>query len=103
MRFRSKLCSIIPAFLSAACSVSPPQNIKVVNDFDSKRYLGTWYEIARFDHRFERSLEQVTAHYSPREDGGLKVVNRGFNAQKTTMAGKHRQGLLYWITASSRT
>ncbi|CAI1013533.1 outer membrane lipoprotein Blc [Serratia grimesii] len=82
MRFRSKLCSIIPALLSAACSVSPPQNIKVVNDFDSKRYLGTWYEIARFDHRFERGLEQVTAHYSPREDGGLKVVNRGFNVQK---------------------
>ncbi|WP_413510771.1 lipocalin family protein [Serratia liquefaciens] len=67
MRFRSKLCAIIPAFLSAACSVSPPKNIKVVNDFDSQRYLGTWYEIARFDHRFER---------------GLKVVNRGFNTQK---------------------
>jgi apolipoprotein D and lipocalin family protein len=53
-----------------------------VSRFDSQRYLGTWYEIARLDHRFERGLEQVTANYSPREDGGLKVINRGFNPQK---------------------
>ncbi|HIE6342909.1 TPA: lipocalin family protein, partial [Shigella flexneri Y] len=37
-----------------ACSLSlPPRGVTVVNNFDAKRYLGTWYEIARFDHRFE--------------------------------------------------
>ncbi len=56
--------------------------MRVVENFQSERYLGQWYEIARLDHRFERGLEQVTATYSPREDGGLKVVNRGFNTQK---------------------
>ncbi|MDU3935184.1 MAG: lipocalin family protein [Serratia liquefaciens] len=100
MRFRSKLCAIIPAFLSVACSVSPPKNIKVVNDFDSQRYLGTWYEIARFDHRFERGLEQVTANYSPREDGGLKVVNRGFN-RYALVCGPNRGYL--WILSRTPT
>lgn len=46
----------------------------VVNNFDAKRYLGTWYEIARFDHRFERGLEKVTATYSLRDDGGLNML-----------------------------
>jgi len=46
------------------------------------RYLGTWYEIARLDHSFERGLTRVTATYSLREDGGIKVVNRGFDARK---------------------
>ncbi|RYM55376.1 outer membrane lipoprotein Blc [Serratia proteamaculans] len=82
MHFWSKLCVMLSAVLSVACSVSPPKDVKVVNNFDSQRYLGTWYEIARLDHRFERGLEQVTANYSPREDGGLKVINRGFNTQK---------------------
>lgn len=82
MHFWSKLCVMLSALLSVACSVSPPKDVKVVNNFDSQRYLGTWYEIARLDHSFERGLEQVTANYSPREDGGLKVINRGFNTQK---------------------
>ncbi|WP_099064457.1 outer membrane lipoprotein Blc [Serratia sp. BW106] len=82
MHFWSKLCVMLSALLSVACSVSPPKDVKVVNNFDSQRYLGTWYEIARLDHRFERGLEQVTANYTPREDGGLKVINRGFNTQK---------------------
>ncbi len=82
MHFWSKLCVMLSAVLSVACSVSPPKDVKVVNNFDSQRYLGTWYEIARLDHRFERGLEQVTANYTPREDGGLKVINRGFNTQK---------------------
>ncbi len=70
------------ALLSVACSTTPPKNVTVIEGFDAERYLGRWYEIARLDHRFERGLEQVTATYSKRDDGGLKVVNRGFNAQK---------------------
>jgi len=54
----------------------------IVNGFEVNRYLGTWYEIARFDHSFERGLNQVSAEYSLREDGGLKVLNRGFDTKK---------------------
>ncbi|MEQ1602525.1 MAG: lipocalin family protein, partial [Methylophilaceae bacterium] len=50
--------------------------------FEANKYLGTWYEIARLDHSFERGLEKVTANYSLREDGGIKVINRGFDVKK---------------------
>ena len=50
----------------------------VVNEFNIERYLGTWYEIARYDHRFERGLVGVTANYSLRDDGMIKVLNQGF-------------------------
>ena len=95
MRLWSKLSVMLSALLSVACSVSPPKDIKVVTPFDSQRYLGTWYEIARLDHRFERGLQQVTAHYSPRADGGLKVINRGFNPQKQQW--QESEGKAYFI------
>ena len=52
-------------------------DIPAVGNFELDRYLGTWYEIARLPHRFERDLEMVTAHYSLRPDGKIEVVNRG--------------------------
>ena len=59
-----------------------PDGIEPVRGFDVDRYMGRWYEIARLDHRFERGLEQVTAHYTRRPDGTVEVVNRGFDTQK---------------------
>lgn len=56
-----------------------PDGVQTVADFELPRYLGTWYEIARLDHRFERGLSQVTAEYSMRDDGGVRVVNRGYD------------------------
>jgi apolipoprotein D and lipocalin family protein len=56
-----------------------PDGVRPVEDFDVNRYLGTWYEIARLDHSFERGLINVSAEYSLRDDGGLRVVNRGFS------------------------
>lgn len=50
----------------------------VVDDLSIEQYLGTWYEIARFDHSFERGLVGVTANYSLRDDGKIKVVNSGY-------------------------
>ncbi|WP_345830103.1 lipocalin family protein [Erwinia sp. HDF1-3R] len=70
------------ALLSVACNTTPPKGVTPVEGFNTDLYLGSWYEIARLDHRFERGLQQVTASYSKREDGGLKVVNRGYNEQK---------------------
>ncbi len=56
-----------------------PDTVQPIDDFNLERYLGSWHEIARLDHSFERGLEQVTAHYSLRPDGGVAVVNRGFS------------------------
>lgn len=57
-------------------------NYKAITGFEADKYLGTWYEIARLDHSFERGLDKVNATYSLCEDGGLKVVNRGFDTKK---------------------
>src|SRR5688572_217866 len=62
--------------------VGIPANVKAVEGFDAKRYVGTWYEIARLENRFEKGLEKVTAKYGLRDDGGLTVVNRGYNPRK---------------------
>jgi apolipoprotein D and lipocalin family protein len=62
--------------------VGVPDNVTPVEDFRLDRYLGTWYEIARLDHSFERGLSRVTAEYSLREDGGVRVVNRGYSEKE---------------------
>ena len=59
-----------------------PEGATVVEDFELERYLGTWYEIARLDHGFERGLSRVHARYSLRQDGGVRVINRGFDDKK---------------------
>ena len=59
-----------------------PDGVSPITGFDVNRYLGTWYEIARLDHSFERDLEQVTAEYSLRDDGGIRVLNKGYNSVK---------------------
>jgi apolipoprotein D and lipocalin family protein len=82
------------ALLLAAC-VSKPDRVEPVHPFDSARYLGKWYEIARLDHSFERGLSKVTADYSMRDDGGLQVVNRGFNPAKGEW--KVAQGKAYFV------
>jgi apolipoprotein D and lipocalin family protein len=68
--------------LVASGCVSIPENITPVTSFQIERYLGKWYEIARLDHRFERGLTQISAEYSMRPDGGLKVLNRGYSNEK---------------------
>ena len=50
----------------------------VVKELNIERYLGTWYEIARYDHKFERGMVGVTANYSYREDGKIRVINKGY-------------------------
>lgn len=62
----------------------------VVKELDLERYLGTWYEIARFDHSFERGLVGVNATYSLRKDGKIKVVNSGY---KNTLDGKRSEAV----------
>lgn len=63
-----------------------------ISQFDLKRYMGKWYEIARFNHRFEKDLQGVTAEYSFREDGKVKVKNCGHkhtpDGEQTCSIGK---------------
>lgn len=61
---------------------SIPRGAVPVKPFDVNRYLGTWYEIARKDFRFERDLNNTTATYTINRDGSIKVDNRGFNYKR---------------------
>jgi apolipoprotein D and lipocalin family protein len=74
--------SLGAALSLAGCATAPPAGVSVVSPFDLQRYLGTWFEVARLDHRFERGLSRVTASYSLNADGSVKVLNRGYNAEK---------------------
>lgn len=75
-----KLLSPSVLVLLGACS-GTPEGAEPVTGFELDRYLGKWFEVARLDHRFERGLTHVTATYSLRDDGGVHVVNRGFNSE----------------------
>lgn len=59
-----------------------PKNVTAVKSFVIEKYLGKWYEIARFDFRFEKGLNNTTANYSLNKNGTIKVVNRGFDFKK---------------------
>lgn len=73
----------VAAFLSlTACSITMPKGAKVVTGFNADKYLGKWYEIARFDFIHEKDMDNTTAEYSYNEDGSIKVVNRGYNYKK---------------------
>ena len=71
--------------LLGGCS-KPTVDNSVVNNFDLNRFLGSWYEIARFDHKFERGMEQTKATYILREDGKVDVLNTGTKHGKYSKA-----------------
>lgn len=85
---------ICTSALLASC-MGVPDNVKVIEHFDPNQYLGTWYEVARLDHSFERDLDNVTASYSLRDDGGIKVINRGYNSKKNEW--KEAVGKAYFV------
>jgi len=62
------------------------KDIEAVCDIDITKYLGTWYEIARLPHSFEKGLENVTANYQLREDGKIQVINTGYKQGKRNEA-----------------
>lgn len=71
--------SLLLTFFMAGCSNDKTMiNTETVKNLDLSKYLGKWYEIARFPHSFEKGLVGVTATYSMREDGKIKVVNQGY-------------------------
>ena len=73
--------TLLTAALHSGCT-GVPDGVEVVSEFELSRYLGTWYEIARLDHSFERGMSNVTAEYSMRDDGGVRVLNQGYEVAK---------------------
>ena len=101
MRILPIITAVAVSFLSVACSTpAPPPGVTVVTPFDVQRYLGTWYEIARFDHPFESGLEKVTIAWQPRDDGGLDVVNKGYNPDRGMW--QKTDGVAYFTGEPSR-
>jgi len=94
MRIRRRTLLLLGTLLLGACT-GLPDGIEPVRQFDADRYLGKWYEIARLDHSFERGLSRVTAEYSARDDGGIRVINRGYDAEKDTW--KEAEGKAYFV------
>ena len=86
------LCVI---FLFGGCAVAPPSGVTPITGFELDRYLGKWYEIARLDHSFELGLSDVSATYSPRDDGGIRVLNRGYDERAGIW--KDAEGRAYFI------
>ncbi len=70
-----RLLLILLLLLSGGCSKSYP-NLNTVDNVELQKYLGTWYEIARYEHVFEKGCRDVSATYSMKEDGDIKVLNR---------------------------
>lgn len=64
------------------CCSNIPKGVEAVSPFNKTKYLGKWYEIARFDVNFERGIDQTTAEYSLKPNGSIRVVNRGYNNEK---------------------
>ncbi|WP_371185596.1 lipocalin family protein [Thalassotalea maritima] len=93
--------ALILAMLSALFGcIGMPKSIKPVDNFKLNKYLGTWYEIARLDHSFEHGLTNVTANYSLRGDGGVRVINRGFNADEQIW--EQAEGKAYFVDSTDQ-
>lgn len=83
MKYTKFKNTILVIMIVSFCSCSTiPKGVKAVSPFDKDKYLGKWYEIARFDFRFERGLNNTTAEYSVTDKNVIKVVNRGYNSEK---------------------
>lgn len=59
-----------------------PEGTTAVQGFDVNRFVGMWYEVGRLDHGFEKGLQHVTAEYQLRDDGGIRVINKGFDLKR---------------------
>ena len=57
-----------------------------VDEFDLNRYLGTWYEIAKYDHSFERGMDNAMAEYILQDNGTVFVMNTAWKDGKFKVA-----------------
>ena len=92
----TKVLILLASLIISGC-LGMPQSVTPVEGFELERYLGKWYEVARLDHAFERGLEQVSAEYTLRDDGGISVLNRGYSAEDDEW--KVAEGRAYFVNA----
>ncbi|MBO5890662.1 MAG: lipocalin family protein [Alistipes sp.] len=71
------------------CKAQSTVNTATIASLDVERYMGRWYELARYDHSFERDLEYCQAQYTQLPDGKIRVENRGVNSKN----GKHKSSI----------
>lgn len=93
-----KLILLLGVFCLSACT-GIPEGIQPISNFELPQYLGRWYEIARLDHSFEKGMQQVTATYEMREDGGVRVLNEGFLTEKNTW--DQAEGKAYFVESEN--
>ena len=96
--------SFLLAILLVGCNIiaATAQSDKIIDNraidtLNLKKYVGLWYEIARFDHPFERGLVGVTTEYTIKPDGSIKVIGRGY---QDSLRGEKKKS---WATFISRT
>jgi apolipoprotein D and lipocalin family protein len=93
------LAGILSCLMFTGC-VGTPDKVIAVDGFELDRYLGKWYEIARLDHSFERGMNQVSAEYSMRDDGGVKVLNQGYLTEEQKW--RSAEGKAYFVDSSDK-
>ena len=81
------LTAAIGTFVVRAQPARSGLDTSTIDSLDIVRYMGRWYELARFDHPFERNMELVTANYTLQLDGTVEVINSGYNTRR----GKFKQ------------
>ncbi len=92
MNMRMIFGTIAVAVALAGCVSTLKVDNAPVAALDLSRYLGEWYEIARFDHSFERGVERAKANYTLKDDGTIEVVNSGIkNGKPKTAIGKGKK------------
>ncbi|MBN1981652.1 MAG: lipocalin family protein [Chitinivibrionales bacterium] len=74
------------ALIMNGIAAGSSQRYKPVDNFSLERYLGTWYEIVRYPHPFEKGLSRVSATYTQKDDGTVRVENAGYKNDKLSRA-----------------
>ncbi len=83
------LTTTIGSLIAKGRSTKGTIDNSTIDSIDLDKYQGRWFEIARFDHPFERNLELVVASYDINPDGTIKVTNSGFNAK----TGRYKESI----------
>ena len=94
--YRLLIMSFILVSITGCSKPYPP--LDTVQKVDLQKYLGTWYEIARYEHYFEKGCRDVSATYTLKEDGEIKVVNR---CTKEEANKKEAVGIAYAVDESN--
>lgn len=79
VRLIASVAAATTVVFALAAFMRVPKRLMTVKPFDLQKYLGKWYEIARLDYKWERHLDNVTATYTLKENGDVRVDNKGYD------------------------